>query len=124
MAGDFNLSHIDWENKNSKPGGKSANSQELLEIAEEFELEQMQMKTTRENNNLDRFFTSHPSLVKSVNTIPGISDHDMVVVDIELKPHYKRPKRREIFTYKKANWEDIKALFRHKGKESFKMMKQ
>ena len=32
----------------------------------------------------------------------------MVVIDIELKPHYKRPKRREIFTYKKANWENIK----------------
>ena len=108
LAGDFNLSHIDWENKNIKPGGKSAHSQELLEIAEEFEMEQMQMNPTRENNNLDLFFTSHPSLVKSVNTIPGISDHDMVVIDIELKPHYKRPKRREIFTYKKANWEDIK----------------
>ena len=67
------------------------------------------MNTTRENNNLDLFFTNHPSLVKSCKTVPGISDHYMVVVDIELKPHYNRPKHRETFTYKKANWEEIRS---------------
>ena len=55
------------------------------------------MNTTR-----DLFFvTYHPSLVKFCNTIHGTSDHDMVVVDIELKPHYNRLKRRETFIYKK-----------------------
>ena len=99
------------------PGGQSAHSQELLELSEEFGMEQMQTNTTRENNNLDLFFTNHPSLVKSCDTIPGISDHDMVVVDIELKPHYNRPKRREIFTYKKANWEEIRNSISSRGQE-------
>ena len=114
LAGDFNLPHIDWENNTIKPGGQSAHSQEL---SEEFGMEQIQMNTTRENNNLDLFFTNHPSLVKLCNTIPGISDHDMVVVDIELKPHYNRLKRRETFTYKKANWEEIRSAISTEGQD-------
>ena len=54
-------------------------------------MEQIQINTTRENNNLFLFFTNHPSLVNSCNTISGIPDHDMFVVDIELKPHYNHP---------------------------------
>ena len=72
IAGDFNLPHFDWENNTIIPGGQSAHSQELLELSEEFGMEQIQMNTTRQNNNLDLFFTNHPSLVKSCNTIPGI----------------------------------------------------
>ena len=56
LAGDFNLPHIDWENNTIKPGGQSAHSQELLELSEKFGMEQIQMNTTRENNNLDLFF--------------------------------------------------------------------
>ena len=56
----------------------------------------MQTNTTLENNNSDLFLKTIPC-----NTIPGISDHDMVVVDIDLKPHYNRPKRRKIFSYKR-----------------------
>ena len=122
LAGDFNLPHIDWESNDIIPGGPSAHSQELLELSEEFGMEQMQTNTTRENNNLDLFFTNHPSLVKSCNTIPGISDHGMVVVDIELKPHYNRPKRREIFTYKKQTGKKLETLFRHEAKKLLKKM--
>ena len=56
LAGDFNLLHIDRENNTIIPGGQSAHSQELLELSEEFGIEQIQMNTTRENNNLDLFF--------------------------------------------------------------------
>ena len=80
LAGDFNLPHINWENNTLKNGGQSAHSQELLEIAEEFGMDQMQTKPTRDENNLDLFFTNYPSLIKSCNVIPGISDHDMVVI--------------------------------------------
>ena len=68
--------------------------QKLLEIAEEFSMDKMQTKPTREENNLDLFFTNYPSLVNSCNVIPGISDHDVVVTDMELKPQYNKPKRR------------------------------
>ena len=71
-------------------------------------MEQLQLKPSRENNILGLFLTNQPNLVKSCNTIPGISDHNMIIVDTDLKPRYNKPKRREINIFKKANWEQIK----------------
>jgi hypothetical protein len=71
-------------------------------------LEQLQLNPSRENNNLDLFFTDHPSLIKSCDTSPGISDHHAIVIDSNLKPSYNKPKRRNIYLFKKANWENIK----------------
>ena len=109
LAGDFNLPHIDWENNTVKTGSNPVNHhQELIEIIEDSGMEQLQLKPSRENNILDLFLTNQPSLVKSCNTIPGISDHNMIIVDTDLKPRYNKPKRREINIFKKANWDQIK----------------
>ncbi|CAG2208258.1 unnamed protein product [Mytilus edulis] len=110
LAGDFNPPHIDWNNNTVKSGKPQVkHHQELLEFIEEFGMEQLQLKPSRENNILDFFLTNHPSLVKSCNTLPGISDHNMIVLDTDLKPQYNKPKPREIYVYKKAKWEEIKA---------------
>ena len=71
-------------------------------------MEQLQLKPSRANNILGLFLTNQPNLVKSCNTIPGISDHNMIIVDTDLKPRYNKPKRREINIFKKANWDQIK----------------
>jgi hypothetical protein len=81
LAGDFNLPHIDWETNTVKTGSNQVNHhQELIEIIEDSGMEQLQLKPSRENNILDLFLTNQPSLVKSCNTIPGISDHNMIIV--------------------------------------------
>ena len=109
LAGDFNMPHIDWENNTVKTGSNQVNHhQELIEIIEDSGMEQLQLKPSRENNILDLFLTNQPSLVKSCNTIPGISDHNMIIVDTDLKPRYNKPKKREINIFKKANWDQIK----------------
>ena len=111
LAGDFNLPHIDWENNTVKTGSNQVNHhQELIEIIEDSGMEQLhvQLKPSRENNILDLFLTNQPSLVKSCNTIQGISDQNMIIVDTDLKPRYNKPKRREINIFKKANWDQIK----------------
>jgi hypothetical protein len=109
LAGDFNLPHIDWDNNTVKPRANLIyQHQELLDIKDEFNLEQLQLNPSRENNNLDLFFTDHPSLIKSCDTSPGISDHHAIVIDSNLKPSYNKPKRRNIYLFKKANWENIK----------------
>ena len=41
-------------------------------------------------------------------TIPGISDHDIVFAEIDMATKKKIQKRRSISLYKKANWENIK----------------
>lgn len=43
------------------------------------------MATTRENSLLDLVFTSNTSQVKSSVSLPGISDHDVVVTDMDLQ---------------------------------------
>ena len=108
LAGDFNLPHIEWETLAVKAGCHQSNQHHrLLDIISEHGLEQMQPHATREGNNLDLYFTTHPSLVKACDTVPGVSDHCMVVIDSEIKPRYNSPKRRKIYQYKKANWETI-----------------
>ena len=61
---------------------------------------------------LDLYFTTYPRLVKSCYTVPGISDHHMVVVDCDVKPRYKKQKHRKLYIYKKANWTNIKSNLR------------
>jgi hypothetical protein len=46
--------------------------------------------------------------VKASSNVPGISDHDMVVIDTEIKPTYIKKKPRKIYKYNKADWETIK----------------
>ena len=116
IVGDFNLPHINWKQCSITPGATQANQhQELINIMSEHSLEQVQMKPTRLNNVLDLYFTNHPSLVKSCDTIPGISDHHMVVVDSELKPKYSKPKRRKVYKYKKADWNAVKSSVKALG---------
>ena len=41
---------------------------------------------TRVNNILDVFCTNRPSLVDRISTVPGLSDHDIVLVDTNILP--------------------------------------
>ena len=59
-------------------------------MEQELGFEQMQISPSRESNILDLHFTTYPSLVKSCYTVPGISDHHMVVVYYDVKPRYKK----------------------------------
>ena len=118
LAGDFNLPNINWETNTHIPGkGQLELNEELLSISNDFNLDQLVKEDpTRENNILDLIFTNRPNTMKSCNVVPGVSDHEMVVADFELKPRYNKPKRREIPQYRKANWESIKSYIKSKGK--------
>jgi len=37
---------------------------------------------TRDSNNLYLFFTTNPTLVQRVSILPGISDHDIVKIQV------------------------------------------
>ena len=62
---------------------------------------------TRENNMLDLVFTNNPSLVKTSISVPGISDHAMVVTDIDILLLYIKQKQRKYFIFSKEKWDDI-----------------
>ena len=108
-SGDFNCPSIDWQNLSVRPGGAEPAAQnKLLDIHNKFAISQVHMEPTRGKNNLDLFFTTNLSLLKNSTVVPGISDHDMVVTDCELRPIYNRPKPRKTFQFSKANWDKIK----------------
>jgi len=39
-----------------------------------------------------------------MSTVPGISDHDAIVADLDIKPAYVKKKQHNIFIFSKADW--------------------
>ena len=80
-----------------------------MDVAIDHSLTQVQEEPTRYNNLLDLTFTNNPSLIRSCSCIPGISDHEAVVVDSIIRPSYTPTKKHKMFCYKKANWDGLNA---------------
>jgi conjugal transfer/entry exclusion protein len=40
--------------------------------------------------------------------MPGLSDHDIVLIELDINPQRAKQKPRDIPLYKKASWENIK----------------
>ena len=87
LAGDFNCPDIDWENSTVKKCAADREAQQaLLDLSIEHGLTQVHDQPTRDSNLLDLVFTNNPSLVKTSTSVPGISDHAMIVTDIDILP--------------------------------------
>jgi hypothetical protein len=110
LAGDFNLSHVDWESQQTitdcpKPGL----CRQFISIANDFHLDQMVRKPTRGPNILDLFLTSNSSLVDHSDVLPGMSDHDGIpFVSLNTKPKINKSKPRKVYSYCKADWDSIR----------------
>ena len=89
IFGDFNLPGIDWsENDHPRvtPHCSQINShRDFLEFLNEQGLNQMVTTPTREDGVLDLFMTNNDSLVSHVKTIPGISDHNAVLAEMQIR---------------------------------------
>ena len=91
LGGDFNCPHIDWSSNTLTPDCNNKPLHEhLLDLLSDHNLEQMQRDPTRFCNVLDLYCTNRPGLVKYATTIPGVSDHDIIVVDAALKPEFTK----------------------------------
>ena len=108
LCGDFNCPDINWPSLSVTAPSDRLVHQDLIDLSIKFDLTQMQELPTRQDNTLDLVFTSNPSLVKSATVVPGISDHDIVVVDSDTKPHYNRQKPRKSLLFGKANWDTLR----------------
>ena len=108
LARDFNCSDIDWDTLTVRPNAPDHEIQQThIDISIEHGLTQVHDQPTRQENILDLVFTDNSSLVKHSQSIPGISDHAMVVTDSDVKPIYNKQKPRKIYLFSKANWEEI-----------------
>ena len=112
IGGDFNFPHTDWPNHQVLPGNtRPRETQMLFTAAEDHSLSQVVNMPTRKENILDLFFTSTPSLVNRVETIPPLmssADHDIVFIDIDTRAVIPKQANRNCYLFNKANWEAMR----------------
>ena len=82
--------------------------EKLIEVISKAGLPQMQREPTRGQNLLDLFCCNKPSLVKACISIPGISDHSIVLADCDLKATINKKPPRKVYQWSKADWQLIK----------------
>ena len=75
-------------------------------------LEQMVTSPTPGQNILDLFFTTNTTLVNKISILPGLSDHDIVLVEVNSRPEIIKQVPRDIPLYQKANWDQLKQTMR------------
>ena len=90
LTGDFKLPSISWSDDNytiqSNPTYGTEINNKFLDIVNDHSLSQHVLEPTRGNNILDLVFTTKPDMVTNVNVESGMSDHNLVVFDVNLKP--------------------------------------
>jgi len=125
FTGDLNLPNIDWET-NHVNGSNYPNS--LCELIIDFILEygftQTVNSATREENILDVFFTNRPSLVHTCHTIPGISDHEAVLIESSIILPPQQTKLRKIILWNQADTQSIKESIEQFSTEFFEKYSQ
>ena len=62
---------------------------------------------TRGNNILDFFATNRPSLVRQIKIIPGMSDHEIVSVELSLLVPLDKPKVHNVYLWNGADFHAI-----------------
>ena len=110
LGGDFNARDIDWDRlKPSDECQKKGMCQNLINILGDAHLHQMQREDTREDAILELFCTNKSSLVNSIHTIPGISDHDgIILADMSIKAVVNKKPPRKAPIWSKAKWSEMK----------------
>ena len=106
MAGDFNAPDLKWNYP--EPTNCSLNSERRLEIIDEHGLTQLKKEPTRDDNILDLVLTNNVNIINNVRVILGISDHDMVLFEVNLACRRKKPVRHKIYMGKKSDTTRIK----------------
>ena len=79
----------------------------LVDIAHDHNLSQTVLHPTRLHNILDLFLTNYPVLIQSTQVIPGLSDHDIVIIESKIKPLFLKQTNRKIPLYDEADWQSI-----------------
>ena len=110
IGGDLNLPDIDWRTNeiNGNRNPRVANV-EFVEKLGEYNLHQVVENPTRGENILDIFCTNKPNLVQRTKLLPGLSDHDAILVESRIKAQKNKPIAHTVSIWKKANFEAIKA---------------
>ena len=80
---------------------------DFADILADFNLAQMVTEPTRYENALNLFLTNNPTLVCKVELLPGLSDHDIVYSEVNVKPQIVAQRPRVMPVYMKADWDPL-----------------
>ena len=87
VAGDFNLSKMDWDHMCPSPDCKHPSFyRQITEVLNDSNLTQTVSISTRDSNILDLFFTTNPTLVQRVSILQGISNLSKSCISLEQPP--------------------------------------
>ena len=121
VLGDFNFPKFSWDSEHVtalKPGCRYPTIYNtFISSLDDYGLVQMVSKPTRGDNILDLFLTSNHTLVNKVEILPGISDHEISISNISVKPKMSRKKPRSVPIYRKADWDSFKSYMATKSSE-------
>ena len=105
LGGDFNCPGIDWSGHILSDSYVPISLRErLIRFLDYFHLTQIVTFPTRGSNILDLCFVSHPDLVLNCDSLPGLSDHEAVLVELSTTISRGKQALRKIYLYNQANW--------------------
>ena len=85
LGGDFNFPGWDWDNKVIKSGCPYVQLHHQFEdFVNDQGLEQLIETPTKRDNTLDLMITNNPSRISQVRVLPGLSDHDCPLVELNI----------------------------------------
>ncbi|XP_072043470.1 uncharacterized protein [Amphiura filiformis] len=112
IAGDANLPDIDWPTDQviGHQYPKALNESFLrIQLIARVGLEQLVDFPTRLDSILDIVVTNRPSLVNRCEGLPGVSDHDIVYLDMNVQAARQKPVKHKIFLWKRADFDAIRS---------------
>ena len=111
LGGDFNAGDIDWESHTVCEHSLNRQiNEKILSVISSSSLAQIQKDFTRNNKILDLLCTNKPDLFSDIRSIPGISDHEIILADCDLKPVVCKKPPRTIYLWNKVDWSKIRLL--------------
>ena len=111
-VGDLNLPDIDWTSNSIINYQYPLDiSRFILTTAAECYFTQLVNIPTRGENILDIVFTNRPSFVNYCTVVPGVSDHDAVVVSFIAKATYQNEIKHQCYLWNRGNFVDMRVAF-------------
>ena len=109
ICGDANLPDIEWSTHSIRPSPryKISINEAFIDLLDRTGLEQIIDFPTRGDSILDIILTNRPSLINSCSSLPALSDHDVVFADINARAIRRKPVRRKILLWNRADLHDI-----------------
>jgi hypothetical protein len=109
VGGDFNYPGWNWKDRTLCRNSPQPGLHHIfMDSVRDLGLEQLVEKPTRGDNTLDLMLTNFPNMVPRVEIIPGVSDHQIVYLELQMTPVKERQIQRPVPCYNKADWDSMR----------------